>query len=179
MRVILDVDEVLTDFVDAACRVHGTRRAWLNAVREPGKWGMYEAMGMSEEKFWKHINERGIAFWEELEPLPWMDEVLELVARVSTEFFLVTAPSSPASHQGKLNWIKNAMGEGFSNFIITSSKHLFAQPGVVIIDDREETVHRFIAHGGSGIVFPAHHNSKHEHKDDPVAFLREELGSYL
>ena len=180
MKIILDVDEVLVDFVGAACRVHGTTKEELHQNWEPGNWAMTNPLKITEKEFWKPIHEAGAEFWETLEPLPWMDEVLEIVARASDEFFLVTAPSrSIECHHGKINWIKKTMGDNFSNFLITSSKHILARPGVVIIDDRETTVHRFIEEGGSGIVFPAHHNSKHLYKNEPILYLQEELRSYL
>lgn len=175
-RIILDMDEVLTDFVEGACRTHGTTKSKLHEVWEPGDWDMTKPLGVSSNQFWKNIREEGSDFWENLSPTPWMEELINWIDLTCDDWHIVTAPdNTPECHLGKTRWIKTYLGSRFDKFSVTRHKHIFAQPGVVIIDDRQETVSRFVDNGGSGIVFPAHHNVNYQLKKDPVEYVRTQL----
>jgi 5'(3')-deoxyribonucleotidase len=174
--VILDLDEVLADFVGAACFTHGTSVEKLWDVWEPGEWDMSKPLGISSNEFWREIRLEGSDFWENLSPTPWMEELIHLVDSSFPEWHIVTAPdNTPECHLGKVRWIKEYLGKSFNNFSITPHKHLFAQPGVVIIDDRQSTVEKFISYGGQGILFPAHHNANYQLKSDPMDHIRNQL----
>ena len=87
MKIFLDVDEVLADFVGGACAVWGTTEAEVLPYWEPGVWNMIpplsRALGLpvtlTEEEFWAAIVERGDRFWLNLRPLPWAGRVIDLV----------------------------------------------------------------------------------------------------
>lgn len=182
MRIFLDVDDVLADFTGAACRLHGVSRADLESARVPGTWSIVETLAqirqqpMTQEDFWHPIHVQGAEFWANLEILPWMDALVKTVRAATDDWHLVTAPSTcSTSYNGKIRWIRRHFGSQFDRFSIHPHKHLYAQPGSVLIDDRESTVERFRQHGGVGIVFPSTGNSLYSEAANPVSYVRRQL----
>lgn len=182
-RIILDMDEVITDFVGAACRAWGTRTEEVLKNWEPGKWDMTEPVGktirgtpLAEKEFWDKINNNS-EFWSEMNETLFVHDILSVVRTVvDINYHIVSSPSHcPTSYNGKVEWLKSWFGSEFNRFALTPHKEIFAQPGVLLIDDRDSNVENFIKHGGAGIVFPAHHNSKHEFKQGPVLYVYEQL----
>lgn len=170
------MDEVLADFIGAACVVHGFSVEELTLKRTPGTWDITEALGVSVTKFWKQINKGGKAFWSEIAPLPWKNDVMELVESMTTDWHIVSSPSySISSYTGKVNWLKKQFGHDFTRFALTPHKEIFANPNTILIDDREENLEKFRAHGGLGVVFPSLGNSLHELRQDPVTYVQLQL----
>lgn len=64
MRIYLDMDGVLCDFVGAACKLHGRDPATVT------HWNFFKDWGMTAEEFWRPIHEAGEDFWANLEPYP-------------------------------------------------------------------------------------------------------------
>lgn len=173
MKIFLDLDEVLVDFVGGALAVHGWTREQLHEAWTPGVWDMTVPMGLTEEEFWRPIHAAGETFWTGLQPLPWAEEVLALVRRYADDWTIATAPSlCPTSRLGKERWLRSYFGPAFDRYVITTEKHRLAGPGRILIDDREETCRKWSLAGGIGQVFPAHQNSLHQHKHDPVPVIR-------
>jgi len=171
MRIILDMDEVLTDFVGGALKIHGWQRKDFEKIHPKGKWSMIETLGLSVEEFWEPIHYEGSAFWANLELLPWASDLIHLINDVADEWFLVSSPSLDEScHTGKIRWARERDLE--NRLIVTRYKYLFAQPDVLLIDDRASTVNVFIEYGGEGIIFPTLHNGLHRYKNDPISYLK-------
>lgn len=182
-RIILDMDEVLTDFVGAACKAWGTTTEEVVKNWEAGRWDMTAPVGrtirgkpLTEREFWDRIN-NNVGFWEHMNETPFVQTLLNRVYyEVDKNWHIVSSPSYCATcYDGKVKYLKRTFGEKFNQFALTPHKELFAQPGVLLIDDRDSNVENFIKHGGAGIVFPAHHNSKHEFKTDPVTYVTAQL----
>jgi 5'(3')-deoxyribonucleotidase len=166
------MDEVLVDFVGGALRIHGWTRQRLEQVRPPGSWSIVEPMGMTPAQFWRPINAAGESFWLGLQLLPWASRVVDWVRSVTPDWYIVSSPSSTtSSYAGKLRWLRRYFGRDFQQFVLTSHKHLLAQPTTLLIDDREETVQQFITAGGEGLLFPSRHNRLWSLADDPVTHL--------
>jgi hypothetical protein len=173
LTILLDMDEVLTDFVGAALREHGWTRHQLEKVWQPGIWSIVEPMEMTQEQFWKPIRAAGIDFWAGMKPTPWAEEMLGLMRKC--DWMIVSSPSKcAAAGTGKIRWIKHHLGEDFEDYSITPCKLRYARPDYVLIDDREETVKAFVKAGGRGIVFPSRHNSLHS-CPNPVQYVRYRL----
>ena len=176
MIVLLDMDEVLADFVGGALAVHGWTRKQLEAVWPAGRWSIVEPMGLTEREFWLPINATGSAFWSNLAQTPWFHGLVEDVSLIAPEWYVVTTPSlDPRSCVGKTHWLRRNLGTLFDRFTFTAHKHLLARPDAVLIDDRQETVERFVAHGGQGILFPSRHNSLWCRAADPVGYVTQQL----
>lgn len=192
-RIFLDMDEVLVDFVGGACRRWGVTVEAVRSNWPVGEWDIVPPLSkvvnavprgqrpdwsaLTEAEFWRHIHDRGPDFWCNLEPHPWLEDLLTAVRAVTPDWYIVSSPSRcPSSHAGKATWLKRYFGPLFDRFLLTPHKHLLAGPGAVLIDDREETVERFVAHGGRGILFPAYHNSRHADRDRAAELVIGELG---
>lgn len=172
MYILLDMDEVLVDFVGGALKAHDWTQKRFERVHRLGEWSAASAMGMTEEEFWRPINAEGEKFWLQLHPLPWIHEVLRLVDAAVDEWYIVTSPSqSLAAYSGKALWLRRFFGSKFDRFVITSHKHLLARSEVILIDDREETIYKFLKAGGEGIIFPSRYNLLHCWARSPAKHL--------
>lgn len=176
LRLLVDMDDVLVDFTNAACKVHGFTRAELEARRKPGNWGMAAALGMSENEFWKPINELGESFWENLEPTQYMKSLAWLVYQYDTDWIIVSAPPPKpgnvgAAYNGKIKWLEKHLGSS-SKLEFVGRKHLLAGlPGTVLIDDKEENIEAVQNHGGVGIIYPHESNSLFIYAGDPLQYV--------
>jgi len=176
-RVYLDMDGVLADFVKGACKAHGTTLEFILPNWEPGVWDMTLAMNIPHSQFWREIDKLAAHFWERLEPTPFFNDIVKLVKELSDDWYVLTSPTLRIpSYTGKVWWLRKHFGGSFDRFHITPYKHLFAGPGVLLIDDREKNVNEFVQAGGDGLLFPSYLNKLYEYKDDPVDHLREILG---
>lgn len=176
ITLLVDMDEVLTDFIGAACQLHGHTREEMEAKRRDRKWDICEPLGVTVEQFWKPINNCGVNFWEQLPKLPWTDGLLDFLDYQPHDWYIITAPGyCPTSYLGKLRWIRREIGTTFQNFFITPHKHMLANANRILIDDREDNISKFDQHGGRGIIFPSTGNSLYNLASDPVPYVRQQL----
>jgi len=176
MPLLLDMDEVLVDFAGAAARLHGWSRPALEAVWPVGQWSIVEPMGLTVEQFWAPIQQAGEAFWTGLQPQPWCWDLLRLAEeQYGDDWFIVSSPSrSPTCYSGKVQWLHRHYRHNFHRLVLTGCKPLLARPDAILIDDREETVNKFITAGGQGVVFPCRHNRLH-YITDPLDYVVTQL----
>jgi len=175
MQIILDMDEVLVDFVGGVAKLYDTTREAVREKQTPGVWDIAHTFDVSAPTLYRNVYKVGLGFWLKLEPLPWIDELIELVEQFDPDWQIATSPNRAAdSYFGKACWLKNYFGTDFDRFVITPHKHLFAKEGTVLIDDKEENVQKFKAAGGRGIVFPTKGNCCH-HIEEPLEFVRGSL----
>ena len=160
MRILVDLDEVLADFVGAALRIHARSPADL-AGMPARSWSIVEPLGLTERTFWHPIDLAGEDFWAQLPLLPHALELVNLIELFDPEWYLATTPSrSPSSFAGKRRWITRVFGDSFDRFVFTPHKHLLANSKTVLIDDRPQSVYRFHQAGGKGIIFPTPYNKE-------------------
>lgn len=185
--VLVDMDEVLCDFISGACRIHGTTKDRLHEEVRPGTWDISGPLGtiigrrLHPDAFWSPIHLAGEGFWTSLQPLPEAIHIVDLLTDlVGVDWYVVSAPSRcHSSHTGKIKWLRNWLGAEFDRFVLTPHKYLFAKENVILIDDRDENVEKFRAAGGVGIVYPTIGNSLHEHRNNALDNLADTLQSVL
>lgn len=147
--IYLDMDGVLVDFVSGAIEATGidlTHDTWT-------EWDAYRLKGWTSDQFWASINER-LYFWEDLQPYPWAEELLELCKSFGDVVFCSTPSRNPESASGKLTWLQQRGWLKNHDCILMKDKWRLAKPGTILIDDRRESCALFAAHGGRDICFP-------------------------
>lgn len=169
--ILLDMDGVLCDFAGGVCALFGKAGPQAGDVAQP----LHEFLGIPKGHMWHRVGEAGPRLWENLEPLPWADELVRL-ARSAGELLIATSPSlNPASTAGKLVWLQRRFGRQFRDFAITPQKHLLAASDRLLIDDTAKHVDAFIAGGGQALLFPSVENGLLRSDEDPLIAVRQRL----
>lgn len=172
-HVFLDMDGVLCDFVTPALSLH--KRADALQTWPAGTWDIASVLGVSDEEFWKPINEAGHDFWFSLQPYPWMDRLVSLVTLVS-DWTIASSPSQcHHSASGKVAWLDKYFGFPFRKYLLGPDKHHLGKPGHLLIDDNDKNCCEFEARGGKAILFPQPWNELHRHASDPIEYVAERL----
>jgi hypothetical protein len=147
-KVYLDMDGVLANFNQRFRDLSG-----MEPKEFENKYG--------KKAFWNLIDEENkIKFWVGIKP---MDGAAALVNAVKDyNYELLTSPSAKKqSYLGKILWVRNHTGDVFPskpriNFKRAKEKHE-VKPQLsqtdILIDDREDTIGRWNAAGGTGIVY--------------------------
>jgi 5'(3')-deoxyribonucleotidase len=174
--LIVDMDEVLCDFINPAIRRHGWTRERLESQRE-GRWSCPEIMGLSNTQFWKPINNIGMTFWHHLPKLPWFEELVDLLDQATDRhWWIATSPDSTVgSRAGKFMWLQAHLPKLVERTFVTGHKAALAKPGRYLIDDRPKNITNFIEEGGEGIIFPHEGNELHAHASCPVPYVAQQL----
>ena len=146
-KVYLDMDGVLADFDQRFEDISGMKPKEFEA-----KYGTKE--------FWNLIDEENkISFWVGIKPMPGAAALVNAVKKYNYE--LLTSPSAKKqSYLGKILWVRNHSdilgGKPRINFKRAKEKHE-VKPELaktdILIDDREDTIGRWNAAGGTGIVY--------------------------
>jgi hypothetical protein len=147
-KVYLDMDGVLADFDQRFRDLSGMEPSDFES-----KYG--------RKAFWNLIDEEHkIKFWVGIKP---MDGASALVDAVKDyDYELLTSPSAKKqSYLGKRLWVRNHIGNVFPskpiiNFKKAKEKHQIKSElskTDILIDDREDTIGRWNAAGGTGIVY--------------------------
>ena len=146
-KVYLDMDGVLADFDKRFKDITG-----MAPKDFENKYG--------KDEFWKVIDEDNkISFWVGIPEMPSAKALVDAVKDYNFE--LLTSPSAKKqSYLGKILWVRNHKDlfgrKPRINFKKASEKHLVKpdlQKTDILIDDREDTIGRWNAAGGTGIVY--------------------------
>ena len=113
-----------------------------------------------KNKFWDFIDEdHKVSFWVGIPEMPGAKKLVDYVKKYNYE--LLTAPSvKKQSYLGKILWVRNHSdllgGKPRINFKKAKEKHEVKSEltkNDILIDDRADTVSRWEAKGGTGIVY--------------------------
>ena len=176
MKILLDMDGVLCNFVDSAAKLHGKDASLVT------HWGIDECWGLTEDEFWEPIHRQGRSFWYNLEKYPWTDELISLVESYAKDVYICTTPCrDPDSLKGKLEWIQDKLPPKYaSRYIMTGHKQLMSKPDTLLIDDSDANIDKFLRGGkGEVITFPRPWNSFRDKADDPLTHIKSYLSLLL
>lgn len=140
-NVFCDLDGVLVDFVDGYKKLTG--------IDISGKF-------VSDEKFWKPIDDEGYNFWINLNwtkdgKLLW--EYIKLYKPI-----ILSAPSEKdSSKKGKKDWVKRELPNVELILCPAKEKKQYATFNSILIDDMESNIKDWNNSGGIGIL---HTNTK-------------------
>lgn len=180
MRLFIDIDEVLADFVGGACKAHGVPLELMRAHQVPGTWDISKALRHAKnvpahkwdmDAFWQPM--RTTEFWQSLNWTEHGKQLLEYIKpRFGNNWWLLSAPNHcHTSYNGKVAWIKAEFGATFDRFILTPHKELLAQPGTILIDDRPANLDKWTKAGGTSILYPNYGNCLYK-QTNPAEFIK-------
>lgn len=161
--VYLDMDGVLTNFMDHALALHGTTAKALEPRWTTGSYGVHESLGITEDQFWERIDARE-DFWDQLPLYPWADRIFTVAQQVAEHVIILSAPSQDwRSAAGKMSCLQRWKGRHFRDWIFTPAKHKhrLARPDALLVDDSDRNCEDFVEAGGTAIIFPQRWNSNH------------------
>lgn len=162
-HVLLDMDGVLADFFSLAlarlnARYPQSHISPKEYVIQHANFNMAEVFGITATQFWDTIE--GNFFWSDLAR---MRHALELIDKLKTLDIPFTIASSPSYHPScipeKISWLKQMLGIKMTECMFGSAKHLMAKPDVLLIDDLQKNVDKFIAAGGQAVCVPSNWNT--------------------
>lgn len=146
---VCDMDEVLADFVDAACRVHN------RPVDSVQSWLFYEQQwGITSDEFWSKIHNLGESFYGDwVKPKPWAFELFNRLTSLGP-VLVTTSPGigKPLDYSSKRIWIDKYFPG--ARLAVMSDKHWLAAPNRLLIDDNEDTCLKFVNSGGHACLVP-------------------------
>jgi hypothetical protein len=173
VKIFLDMDEVLSNFRGAACRLHRKTPA------EMTEWCGAEYWNTPE--FWEPMNRLGADFWTALEPFPWTFDLVALAERVAgpDNWFILTSPAEhPGSYAGKAAWVTSVLGvRPYDKLIPWSKKWMLAKSDRVLIDDLDHQVNAWTAAGGRAILFPTLYNRRREFAIRPMDVVSRDVAA--
>jgi len=164
VKLLLDLDGTLVDFVGGAIKYHNLPIDIYNRPENLGEFDIVKLSGISPQEFWEPL---GYNFWLNLS---WIDEgkeILELCEEVigSENICILTSPIiTSGCLQGKIDWIAREMPKYKRSFLIGPRKEFCARADNILIDDSDSNVSKFIAHGGRSILVPRPWNSQYENR---------------
>lgn len=172
MKILVDMDGVVADFVKHVCNLMDFPDPFLN----PANWGDFYAFGKDSRFDWGLLE---YDFWASVPLTPEADELVELLeltfGRENIAFF-----SSPTDNvgcmPGKVKWIEENFPQHRNRFIFGKAKHFAAHPQALLIDDKDANIQDFQAHGGGTLLFPRRWNRWYPVTpavENPMARMRE------
>lgn len=172
--IYLDLDGVCTTFITSCIEANNldpveTMKTWKEKHR--GVFSAFKVFGIKNSDFWKNVEQQGEEFWSEMGTYSWFKELYDELSKKGKVYFLTSPSQSPNSLSGKLKWLQRHFDQSFKDYIITPNKDLLAcSKNCYLIDDYPENVEKFIAAGGTGILFPQFWNTKEE-VEDKVSYV--------
>lgn len=160
MRVLLDCDGVLSDFVGAALGVIGEVTGRWYGPSEVTRWDFGNLFESERESraVWAELSGPGVA--QELEVLPGAVDAVLRLRDAGHEIYVVTSPmpNCPTWTYERELWLRDHFGIDRGHIIHTSAKSLVC--GDVLVDDNLDNVGGWVAvhRGGAGVLIDAPYN---------------------
>lgn len=151
IRVFLDLDDVLVDWVKATANLLALDLTYP-PIRDDieTNWGMQV---LEEKRMWEVIHAQGEEWWTNLPMLPWGEK---LYAKLSSRWpvCILTSPSkNPCCAAGKVAWIHKYLPDK-APYLIGKPKMWCANKYSVLVDDKPANIEAFRDAGGSAFLWP-------------------------
>lgn len=148
MQILLDMDGVLADFIQQACKSHD--RPYI--PEQINNYNISEIWGLTDDEFWAPMH--GYKFWPEIEMYDYAPKFLKELRKIAP-VTICTAPSRDKyCISGKLHWLESKLGIPTCDVVFANKKWLLANDRNILIDDSDAKIEKFQQHGGTGIIFP-------------------------
>jgi len=175
MRILLDLDGVLVDFVGGACKAHSLQDPFDEplASEVAGVFWLDKIWEMDLNEFWEPMKDS--AFWEELDWMPDGREILEICEQAvgRDNVCLLTSPSRGSGPVvGKINWIEKNLSEYKHRNLIGTPKEFCASPDSILVDDSNRNIEDFVAACGNTILVPRPWNLNWENRGQAAKWVK-------
>jgi hypothetical protein len=180
VKVFLDMDGVLTDFVRGCWRWFAHHVPYREV-----KWLLEPQFGFAKaNEFWEALTRE---FWATLEWTPEGEELFQGLVRIAgAENIVLCSSPSPwgkaGSAAGKIDWIEKRLPNWKSRYILSPCKHEAANSNILLIDDNNDNCEKFRKAGGFSLIVPQPWNvraSEHDGFRYNVQALLEQAGRIL
>ena len=165
MKILLDLDGVLVNFIGGALREHDIAKNPYDDPRNHGEWDIVKLVGMMPAKFWRPL---GHSFWLGLDWMPDGRDILEMLEKAvgPDNIALCTAPcDTDGCMDGKREWVWEHLPRYKSRLLMTQDKSVSASAHACLVDDSDKNVEKFREAGGLTILVPRPWNKWHALSD--------------
>jgi 5'(3')-deoxyribonucleotidase len=178
--IYLDMDGVLVDFVGGVLAHHNIDPSEQANIKS---WDFFQQFEIDEKNFWKTTAGK-IAFWRNLPPYDYTQDVMDYCRMYAEEVKLCTSCGCPAAASGKNDWAKTWLNIESKDVIhIVDKWRLAYMPGTILIDDSEINLahwHNACTAANRGlyawsILFPQPWNTSRHFADTRLAYLQRNL----
>jgi 5'(3')-deoxyribonucleotidase len=161
LRFLLDVDEVLANFVESAIKIVSEvlGRPWSLAEAPPGQWDMFAGLSQSDyEAVYTSMNEKG--YCSALQPLPGSQDAVHRLQELCDVFAVTTPHHSRNWTFERTNWLYHKYNIPFDRIIYTEAKYVCL--GDFLLDDSSPQVLRWKEHHpeGEAMLWTTENNSR-------------------
>lgn len=177
MKLYLDMDGVLADFMVGVCGWLGVRNPYQPAAIAGalGNWDTPELLGMEEEEFFEPCLK--FDFWANLPRTREAGDIMELTADFGPTILSTPSGDFVSCKGGKERWLDKHFGEYDIDLITTTNKAMYAKCNV-LIDDNERNCKEWMANGGRAFLVPRPWNYRHRHEYKLDVLLRRQLDEW-
>lgn len=146
MEIFVDMDAILVDLLGAWLSDYNESSGNGITIADIRTWNMHEHVPCGKE-IYKIIGEPG--YFDKLQPLPGAVEGFKALQDLGHDVKVLTSPFNPDSARAKLEWCERHLGLRYDHVILAHDKHLLAQEGRVLFDDRLTTLGKWWNQGGA------------------------------
>jgi len=175
MKVYLDMDDVLVNYAHNVAKHYNLTMDELYANWTPGVYQIYHALKQPDPEVWREIRSQPPEFWASMPQFAWSRELFDLCNSLGETWILTSPINAWSCAAGKVQWLHEFAGDDFYQYHIGKAKWDLARWDKILIDDKEDNINQFRREGGIGILFPAHGNELHKHKNDPMSVVVPQL----
>lgn len=186
MKILIDLDGVVADFVGGVCKKFNRGNPYTGPMQNPPRgeeaWGIEALLGIEKNVFWHACD---YMFWANLKKTPEADWIIETCESLSDDLCFLSSPCyTEGCLEGKRDWVNehyphiplllacSAERRGEKQL---APKQFCAGSDSILIDDHGPNVDSFVASGGRAFLFPRPWNRHHDRYDTVDFDLREAL----
>jgi len=130
---------------------------------DAGDYRIEHTFGVSVDRLRELCLDQQVRFWVDMPWTPFGRQLFELMKRLKRLGHVVgictDASWTPYAPQGKHEWLHRHGFKDMGPRVLTREKWLLARPDTVLVDDSEDQVAMFRAHGGGAVLVPRLWNS--------------------
>lgn len=156
MKILLDMDGVLVNFVKGVCALHNMQCPTDVVSYDIWKHRAFQNNGITYEDTVEAIRNVGAkVFWEMLTPYDETTELMSVLYGTGLGIQIITTPMRQVpSYYGKKAWLRKYHPELSHKVIFTDNKYWYANDATILIDDKDDNVIAFRKSGGHAILYP-------------------------